>query len=52
MKIHKNIIVETLFENYKRTIHLFVDRRLGACACFELNGADLKQQSSFVGTGN
>jgi hypothetical protein len=28
MKINKNITVDPLFKNYKKTIHLFIDGRL------------------------
>jgi hypothetical protein len=32
MKINANEInVELLFKNYKRTVHLFIDRRLRSC---------------------
>jgi hypothetical protein len=31
---YKNITVDPLFKNYKKTIHLFIDRRLRSCACF------------------
>jgi hypothetical protein len=30
----KNITVEPLFKNYKKTIHLFIDGRLRSCTCF------------------
>jgi hypothetical protein len=30
----QNITVEPLFKNYKKTIHLFIDRSLGSCTCF------------------
>jgi hypothetical protein len=31
---YKNITVEPLFNNYKKTIHLFIDGRLRICTCF------------------
>jgi hypothetical protein len=31
---YKNITVEPLFKNYKKTVHLFIDRRLRSCTCF------------------
>jgi hypothetical protein len=31
---YKNISVEPLFKNYKKTLHLFIDRRLRSCTCF------------------
>jgi hypothetical protein len=35
MKINKRkITVETLFENYKKTVHLLIDRRLRSFTCF------------------
>jgi hypothetical protein len=34
MKINKNATVEPLFKIYKKTVHLFIDRRLGSCTCF------------------
>jgi hypothetical protein len=30
----KYITVKPLFRNYKKTIHLFIDRRLGSFTCF------------------
>jgi hypothetical protein len=50
MKIDKNNAVEPLFKNYERTIHLFLDRRLRSCTCFECNDSFLKKLSSFVWT--
>jgi hypothetical protein len=29
----KNIAVEPLFKNYKKTIHLFINRKLRSCTC-------------------
>jgi hypothetical protein len=34
VKIYKNITVDLLFRSHKKTIHLFVDRRLRSCTCF------------------
>jgi hypothetical protein len=31
---YKYITVEPLFKNYKKAIHLFIDRRLRSCTCF------------------
>jgi hypothetical protein len=31
---YQNVTVETLFKNYIKTIHLFIDRRLRSCTCF------------------
>jgi hypothetical protein len=31
---NKKITVEPLFKNYQKTVHLFIDRRLGSCTCF------------------
>jgi hypothetical protein len=31
---HQNITVEPSFKNYKKIIHLFIDRRLRSCTCF------------------
>jgi hypothetical protein len=28
------ITAEAIFKNYKKTIHLFIDRRLRSCTCF------------------
>jgi hypothetical protein len=33
-KYQKNITVEPLLNNYKKTMHLFIDRRLRNCICF------------------
>jgi hypothetical protein len=42
MKINKiNITVEPSIKNYKKTVNLFIDRRLGSYACFERNNAGL-----------
>jgi hypothetical protein len=30
----ENMTVQPLFKNYKKTIHLFIDRRLRSCTCF------------------
>jgi hypothetical protein len=46
MKINKKYIaLEHLFTNYKKTVHLFMDRRLRSCTCFERNNAGLKKLS-------
>jgi hypothetical protein len=34
MKINKSVTVEPLFKIYKKTVHLFIDRRLRSCTCF------------------
>jgi hypothetical protein len=35
MEIIKKItLYKPLFKYYKKTIHLFIDRRLRSCACF------------------
>jgi hypothetical protein len=35
LKINKRKInVEPLFKNYKKTMHLLIDRRLRSCTCF------------------
>jgi hypothetical protein len=31
---YRNIAVEPLYKNYRKTIHLFIDRRLRSCTCF------------------
>jgi hypothetical protein len=46
MKINNN--VEPSFKNYKKTIHLFIDRRPRICTVSERNDADVKKLSSFV----
>jgi hypothetical protein len=33
-KNKQNIPVEPLFKNYKKTINLYIDRRLRSCTCF------------------
>jgi hypothetical protein len=49
MKIYKNnITVEPLFKNYKKTIYLFIDRRLRSCTCFERKNAGLKKLSQVL----
>jgi hypothetical protein len=46
--LKENITVEPLFKNYKKTIHLFIDRRLRSCTFIECNDAGLKKLSGFV----
>jgi hypothetical protein len=50
MKIHnKNISEQPLFQNYKKKIRLFIDRRLrSGTFVFERNNAGLKKLLSFV----
>jgi hypothetical protein len=33
-KNKQNITVQPLFKNYKKSIYLFIDRRLRSCTCF------------------
>jgi hypothetical protein len=39
----KNTTLEPLFKNYKKAMHLFIDRGLRSCTSFELNNAGLKK---------
>jgi hypothetical protein len=43
-QINKNHL-EPLLKNCKKIIHLFMNRRLRSCTCFERNNAGLKKLS-------
>jgi hypothetical protein len=44
----QNITVEPLFRSCKKTIYLFIDRRLRSYTCFERNNAGLKKLSQVL----
>jgi hypothetical protein len=44
---YQNITVDPLFDNYKQTRHVFIDR-LEVVLDFECNNAGLKKLSGFV----
>jgi hypothetical protein len=49
MKINiKNITVEPLFKNYKKTVHLLPTENSEAVLVFQHNKSGLKKPSSFV----